>query len=458
MTCDCDLLWLLDWAEKSSVKLLSNPKCSNPFKGRPLRKLKIGVDIHCKSPAGNREVPMIELNPNHGQVVFEGDSLKLHCTALSVMDPFDQDTSVRDNVTWSWHTYPGHFFKNLVVDNRFLAEQGIISSSLVIPKLHHNHTGTWNCLLLTAQGNHSKSISIMVISDETKYCPIETTNNNKGSYMWPRTVVNYTVSITCESLQLNNNISIQKASHFCSKQGKWINLDTSKCGYVSETTKILEQFSKVNFTLTKSTILESAKHFKNYTSDLKILKDIMDLVFVIKTIENYLDFLEYEKELGAILLDVINNLLELPSNFIKQAEKINKSCSKLTKSLPKLTGFTPSPLLHKANIALEEFIVKQDSFTGMTCTWYVNPADAKNRLFYCMTSNRSGLAEVQDKRIEASIQIPASLFYRLHEQDIILDHVSVKLLVVMYSNGKFFPSRNDDEEVASAVVGMQLGM
>lgn len=64
------MLWLHDWIQRQSVKLLSNPKCTSPstFKGRPLRKLKIGDDIHCKSPAGSSGLPFIELRPDEDQV------------------------------------------------------------------------------------------------------------------------------------------------------------------------------------------------------------------------------------------------------------------------------------------------------------------------------------------------------------------------------------------------------
>lgn len=86
LQCDCGLLWILDYTQKHSLKLMSNPKCSSTFKGISLRKLKVGVDIHCKSASHNNLLPLLDLKPENNQVVFEGDSLKLHCKAPSITD------------------------------------------------------------------------------------------------------------------------------------------------------------------------------------------------------------------------------------------------------------------------------------------------------------------------------------------------------------------------------------
>lgn len=346
MTCDCELLWLLDWSARVSVKLASNPKCNSPqtFKGISLRKLKVGVDIHCKSPAGNRDMPIIDLSPVQNQVVFEGDILKLTCQAPSILDIYDSmDSHLSPHLEWTWlDSNPRHHFNNITIENRFLPEHGLIKSSLTIPKLERNHTGIWNCLMVSNQGNHSKGITVIVISDDTRYCPTEVTSNNKGSYMWPRTILNNTVTMPCESIQLTSDIVQQKASYFCSLEGQWENLNTSSCSYVSDTTKILEQFSKVNLNLTKANILESALHFKNQTADLNIFKDVMDLVYAARTVENYLQFLELEDKLGAILMDVLNKLMELPAGYISEANLEDGSCNKMINAVEAIARYSSS--------------------------------------------------------------------------------------------------------------------
>ncbi|XP_017780514.1 PREDICTED: adhesion G protein-coupled receptor A3 [Nicrophorus vespilloides] len=462
LKCDCALLWLLDWADKLSVKLMSNPKCETPqtFYGKPLRKLKVGVEIHCKSPATNREMPIVELIPDHGQVVFEGDSLRLQCRAPSSTDSFDMfDSEAKDRIEWMWlDSNPRHHFFDVDIQNRYLADSGLIDSSLSIAKLNRNHSGDWNCQLISQRGNHSRGISVVVISNETKYCPITTTVNNKGNYIWPRTVVNNSVALPCESIQLTSEVSQQKANYFCSTKGYWENLNTTKCPYISDTTKILEQFSKVNLSLAKGSILESAKHFKNYTADLKVMKDIMDLVYAARTIENYIEYLSFEQELGGLLIDVLNNFMDLGEEYLLDADVEDRSCGKMVAAIERIVNFTPSPLLHRNHVALEQFILKRDSFTGMTCTWYLNSLDEDDKLFHCVTYNPSATSVSQERDVEASVQIPPSLFYQLQEQDVVLDKVPLTLLVTMFSSSKFFPKlEKEGHEVTSSVVGVKLG-
>lgn len=279
-------------------------------------------------------------------MVFEGDSLKLICQAPATK--FPDTIELLPHLEWTWlDSNPLHHFDDVLIENSFLPELGVMESSLTIPKLERNHTGIWNCSLISKQGNQSKGITVIVISEETQYCPIEVTTDNKGTYIWPRTIVNFTVTAPCEHLHLNGEISEQKASYFCSLDGQWENLNTTVCAYVSETTRILEQFSKVNLSLTKANILESARHFKNHTSDVSIFKDAMDLVFVTRTIENYLLFLELEHDLGAILMDVINNLMDLPAKYIQQANLIDKTCSKITKAIETISAYGTPFTLHK---------------------------------------------------------------------------------------------------------------
>lgn len=279
-------------------------------------------------------------------MVFEGDSLKLNCQAPATK--FPELTELLPHLEWTWlDSNPLHHFDDVQIENSFSPELGVMESSLTIPKLERNHTGIWNCSLISKQGNQSKGITVIVISEETQYCPIEVTTDNKGTYIWPRTIVNFTVTTPCEHIHLNSEIGEQKASYFCSPGGQWENLNTTVCAYVSETTRILEQFSKVNLSLTKANILESARHFKNHTSDVNIFKDAMDLVFVTRTIENYLLFLELEHDLGAILMDVINNLMDLPEKYVQQANLIDKTCSKITKAVETISAYGTPFTLHK---------------------------------------------------------------------------------------------------------------
>lgn len=46
------------------------------------------------------------------------------------------------------------------------------SSSLSIVPVKEEHNGQWNCLLVSINGNKSKAVSVIVISEHTRYCPL----------------------------------------------------------------------------------------------------------------------------------------------------------------------------------------------------------------------------------------------------------------------------------------------
>ncbi|KAL3277199.1 hypothetical protein HHI36_012550 [Cryptolaemus montrouzieri] len=452
LICDCRSLWILEWSQKTSVKLVSNPKCGSPLslKGLPLRKLKLSLDRDCSSHTNYGGTSVVIMKPSDKQIVFQDDSLRLQCTAPAIID--SEEASIISRIEWTFSNkiIP---FPNVEIKNQLLSSSDLIESSLNIPRLYENHTGDWNCIYITNHQNYSRSVDVYVITNETKYCPLDVTSNNKGTYTWPGSIVNNTVSITCESLNLSLNVSEQKVHYYCSINGTWENLNTSACPYVSEPTKILQQFSRVN-----TSILESAELFRNYTSNLKIFQDVMDLSFAIDTIRNYISNMPVE-QLGAILMDVVNNLLDLPKFYIAETNKEEGVCGKLLSIAERLAGVTSASQLHKTNIALEEFSVNKDGFIGMKCTWYVNPDFKADRLFYCVTNSLAESTAIKGKIIEASITIPETLFQQIPEVDLNLTSKIHKILIAVHADNKLFPmdeERKDTEDVTSAIIGTKL--
>lgn len=45
-------------------------------------------------------------------------------------------------------------------------------STLHIVPVKEEHNGQWNCLLISVNGNKSKAVSVIVISEHTRYCPL----------------------------------------------------------------------------------------------------------------------------------------------------------------------------------------------------------------------------------------------------------------------------------------------
>ncbi|XP_024943552.1 adhesion G protein-coupled receptor A3 isoform X2 [Cephus cinctus] len=460
--CNCNLYWFSNWIHNTSIKLNPPPKCASPpsLRNQPMKKLRLSEELQCQLSS-----PAIEIRPGHNQVVFAGDSITLKCRAPSITE----DKNAR--LSWLWnpnitnevleqdaYTDPRNTLSNIKVENRHLADSGIVDSSLSIVPLTEEHNGQWNCQLVSVYGNKSKAISVIVISDETRYCPLAVTRNNKGMYAWPRTVVGWKVELPCEGSRLSGLMQFPlRASYRCNATGNWEDLNTEPCPYISHTTKVLEQFSKVNLSLTKGNLLETAKRFKNYTGDGAKLTDPIEINFIIQTVENYLHFLIEEKELGIMLIDIVSAIMNLPKDMLKLAENYYKSCTRLIKAVETITEFTPSIQIHKNNMALEEFRVKRENFMGLTCTWYSNAAAAGNaadtKLLHCATSNKTALINTKDKVIEASIQLPASLLKQL--DGVMVAH---QLMISMYSDNRLFPKilSDDKMDIASCVIGSKL--
>lgn len=290
------------------------------------------------------------------------------------------------------------------------------------------------------------------------YNLLSVTKNNKGVYTWPKTIVGWKAELPCEGNRLSGLLQApMKASYHCNMSGQWEHLSTESCPYISHSTKILEQFSKVNLSLTKGSLLETAKRFKNYTGNGSVkLTDPVEINFVVQTIENYLNFLVDEKELGAMLVDIISSMMRLSKDILRRAEVNFKACTRLIRAIERITGFTPSIQSHKKHMALEEFRVKRDSFGGLTCTWYASIADTADsdaRFLHCTTINRTTPVSAKDKTIEASIQLPASLLK--HSLDAA---VTYQLMIAMYSDSRLFPKTvvNDSMDISTCVIGSKL--
>ncbi|XP_014603213.1 PREDICTED: adhesion G protein-coupled receptor A3 isoform X1 [Polistes canadensis] len=459
--CDCELYWFRYWLHNTSIRLSPPAKCASPvnIKGQLIKKFRLLENFHCQWAS-----PSVELRPIQNQVVFAGDSITLKCRAPSIID----DKNARLNWLWYPNTTteifdldvykdPQSSLPNIKIENRYLSDSGIVDSSLSIIPVKDEHNGQWNCFLTSMNGNRSKEISVIVISEQTRYCPLAVTRNNKGMYTWPRTVVGWKAELPCEGNLLSNLMQVSlRATYHCNATGFWENLNTDMCPFVSHTTKVLEQFSKVNLSLTLGNLLETAKRFKNYTSEGVKLTDPIEINFITLTIENYLSFLNDEKELGNMLINVVEALLNLPKEMLKTAEINYKSCSRLIKATETITEFTPTIQMHKKNMALEEFRVKRDSFTGLMCTWYtnLNPTnDLDKRSLHCTTNNRTIPVNTKDKIIEASIQLPATLLQNV--QDAIVSH---KLMISMYNDNRLFPKiiNIDNMDISTSVIGSKL--
>ncbi|XP_055842977.1 adhesion G protein-coupled receptor A3 [Episyrphus balteatus] len=479
LACDCDLIWLVAWSNALAVKLYQAPKCETPidFKGSPLKKLRVGSDLHCESPLQ----PLLELKPDADQLVFEGDEIVLRCRAprVAVGAPKDsEDLPARAHVFWGWsekivepnstddivYKDPTKYFPSIQIDAKHLSDSGLLDSILRIPSVTRNHTGLWDCRLRSQQANLSRTIAIMVISEKTKYCPALDVHNNKGKYFWPRTIRGQLVRQPC----LGEALTEVYATYFCNDNGEWVDLNTSLCPFISENTKILEQFAKVNLSLAKGSVLESAKRLRNYTQfddNLRRLRDPIDIVFITRTLRNYLVFVRQEKDLGSMLLDIVSQLLILPERILHEAQAMDGCGVKLINAVEIAAQFTPyiqhSALVqstdihqttHKPHLSIDFFNIRSDSFTGMSCTWIRSEVDDNKRIFQCNAMNQT--LDIFGQHIDASIQIPPNFLH----PNFAHQYMSQKLMVAVYENGNFLPHQNNDSNllITSVVIGAKI--
>lgn len=420
------MAWLANWIKTAGVKFQPPAKCQTPESraGISLKRL----EIQCLNE--------LELTPSQDQVVFAGDSLALRCRGVGISD----------RVRWVWRDVdPQVRFTEVAVAERTLPEHGLVESSVRIERLEPEHSGDWVCQQVTG-GNSSAAVSVLVLSESTRYCPGVMSRDNKGVYFWPRTVVGYDVELPCAGERVAAHPGI--ATYSCNSEGQWEDLNTSACTFISETTKILEQFARDNLTAARDPVIEKAKRLLNLTGAVETLTDPMDVVFVSQTVEMYSEHLASSEDLSSVLIDVISGLLRAPRELLVSAERIEKACSRLRSVLERIAEETSTFQAHRASLAVEEFAVTPDSFTGMACVWRLQSG---TRQLHCSTSGRVVL-DTPGRDLVAMVELPLSLFVGL-------ELVVRQLVVSVFENANFFPDLVDADagNHFSSVVGVNIG-
>lgn len=462
LACNCELLWILDYTRNYSIRLKPPPKCQTPeiFRGQSLKKIRVGEDIHCSQSTSLQ--PQLELVPDKAQLIFEGDPLILTCRAprLALASMRDhEDVALKSNVFWGWSEKivspnskedlvfenPKLKFPSVLIDEKVLSNSGILQSVLKIPYVTRNHSGLYDCTMQQQKGDShvSKRVSVTVISEKTKYCMAIETNDNKGKFSWPRTIVGNVVKLPCSI----EGVASSSASRKCSEIGSWEGIDASNCPYIRETTRVLEQFSKVNLTIPRGNVLESAKRLMTFTAKEFIndrFKDPMDAVFIGKTVESYIEFIHLEKDLSSLIIEIVSNVMEFPKSLLDQAQILDRTSTKLIDAAERAASHTTSSESQKSNLAIELFQIPNDIYVGISCSWIKQ--QERSRIFLCSTASKS---HPNFANIDASIQFPATQYSGSQTH---------RLLVSVYNNNKFFHQNKSQGSylVTSNIIGAKL--
>ncbi|CAH0399672.1 unnamed protein product [Chilo suppressalis] len=425
LICDCELLWVGDWSRNTSVKLVNNPKCAFPenMVNKTVRKLKIFLDL---SACGSvLPTSSLIVKPNYDQVVFEGDTLALSCNA-----PF---ASVIAKYELKW-VHPMLEVCDVNVTNSEMLEDGLAETTVFFPNITNHHMGNWTCVYMDSNHiRYNHTVQVLVLSNKTEYCMTNHTLNNKGLYSWPQLLLNHTAVVPCRSGE-------GMAYRYCHANATWGEANTTECSYISNVTKLLQQFALLNVSLVQYSALNATERLsmliQEKTYPLAEITDPDDVMFIAQAIRNYMQYIKEEKDLGSKLLDVISSVMNITMSVLTQAEAQYGACTDMARAVEEISAYIGNVQGQKRNLAVERFPVRE-GFSGVTCVWVVKPA----RL-HCTSTNRTvaPLLTLPHASIHASVQIPTSLLYRPTEAGMLqLPAKPHDLIVTMYEDAALFP-------------------
>ncbi|XP_038213869.1 adhesion G protein-coupled receptor A3 [Zerene cesonia] len=437
LICNCDLLWLGDWSRNTSVKLFGGPKCAYPenMVDKPVRKLRIFLDLSaCGSilPANS-----LIVKPSHDQVVFEGDTLSLTCNA-----PF---ASVVAKYELNWVHSMQECCGDVNITSTDMQEEGLAETTVYFPCISNHHAGNWTCSYCDQNHiKHNYTVQIIVLSNFTQYCPTDNTVGNKGLYSWPQLLLNRTASVPCRSGE-------GRAYRHCFGNATWGQANTTECSYISNITKLLQQFALLNVSLVQYSAINATERLamliEEKTYPLAEISDADDVMFIADAVRNYMQYIAEEKDLGSALLEVVEASMNISTSVMTRAEIIHGSCTNLVRAAEKISAYTANVQGHKQKLAIERFPARE-GFSGVTCVWYsaersgrgAKRSESERRL-HCSTTNRTvaPLLTVTDAFIYASVQIPQSLLYSTSDSGLLLQSKPQELVVSFYEDASLFP-------------------
>lgn len=254
---------------------------------KTVKKLKIFLDL----TACGSLLPLntLIMKPDHDQVVFEGDSLFLSCNA-----PF---ASVMAKYELKW-VHPLLEICDVNITSTDMQEEGLAETVVYFPNITISHTGDWICVYSDQNHiRHNYTIQIMVLSNRTQYCLTDATTDNKGLYSWPQLLLNHTAEVPCRSGE-------GMAYRYCHANGTWGQVNTSECSYISNVTKLLQQFAVLNVSLVQYSAVNATERLamliQEKTYPLAEITDPDDVMFIAQAIRNYMQYIAEERDLGEL--------------------------------------------------------------------------------------------------------------------------------------------------------------
>ncbi|XP_037753912.1 adhesion G protein-coupled receptor A3 isoform X2 [Chelonia mydas] len=417
LLCDCNILWLHQWLKERNITVRET-KCAYPksLQAQLVTSVKQEL-LTCEPPL---ELPSFYMTPSHRQVVFEGDSLPFQCMASYI----DQDMQVlwyQDGKIVETDESQGIFVEKNIIHNCSL-----IASILTISNIQAGSTGNWGCHVQTRRGNNTRTVDIVVLESSAQYCLPERVVNNKGDFRWPRTLAGITAYLLCtrysagSGIYPGNSQDERRAWRRCDRGGFWAEEDYSRCQYANDVTRVLYMFN----------------------------------------------------QLGDVMVDIASNIMLADERVLWMSQREAKACTRIVQCLQRIAMYRLANgaqvySTYSPNIALEAYVIKATGFTGMTCTVFQKVAASdrtglsdygrrdpdgnldKQLSFKCNVSNTLSSLALKNTIVEASIQLPPSLFTQKQKREIRPTNESIyKLQLIAFRNGKLFPATGNSTNLA----------
>ncbi|XP_075400595.1 adhesion G protein-coupled receptor A3 isoform X2 [Tenrec ecaudatus] len=443
LLCDCNILWMHRWVKERNITV-RDTRCAYPrsLQAQPVTGVKQEL-LTCDPPL---ELPSFYMTPSHRQVVFEGDSLPFQCMASYI----DQDMQVlwyQDGRIVETDESQGIFVEKNMIHNCSL-----IASALTISNIQAGSTGNWGCHVQTKRGNNTRTVDIVVLESSAQYCPPERVVNNKGDFRWPRTLAGITAYLQCTRNTHGSGIypgspqDERKAWRRCDRGGFWADDDYSRCQYANDVTRVLYMFNQMPLNLTNA--VATARQLLAYTVEAANFSDKMDVIFVAEMIEKFGRFTKEEKskELGDVLVDIASNIMLADERVLWLAQREARACSRIVQCLQRIATYR---LANGAHVYSTK--VTTPDRTGLADYGRRDPDGSldKQLSFKCNVSNTFSSLALKNTVVEASIQLPPSLFSPKPKREArAADDPLYKLQLIAFRNGKLFPATGNSTHLA----------
>ncbi|XP_053573724.1 adhesion G protein-coupled receptor A2 [Bombina bombina] len=464
LTCDCHLRWVPSWTKNGSAQISDRTMCVFPSSLRdwPLRNLKEN-QLTCERIP---ELHTHQLIPSLRQVVFQGDRLPIQCTASYLGN--------NTQIIWFHNGRPVEEDEEMgiILEKTIIHDCTFITSELILSNILVSANGEWECNVLTEHGNISKKVELVVLETSASYCPAERVSNNRGEFRWPRTLAGITSYQSClqfpfTSVSLTAVGQENKAFRRCDRSGQWEEGDYSNCLYTNDITRVLYTF--VLTPINASNVLTLAHQLRMYTAEAANFSDMMDVIYVAQMMEKFVGLVDHVRQLADVMLKVASNMMQVDDHILWLAQVEDKACSSIVQTVEKIASMTLSSnsqdlYVNTRNIALQAYLIKPDSYVGLSCTAFqarhesrsghkqnmdrkVQESDShadQHLKFHC-TTGRTNISlsnfHVKNSLALASVHLPPSLFA-------FSSSPSCKLQVLAFKNGKLFRSVGNSSRLA----------